>query len=183
MINNKLSFKLSFVFTLLISFSSRSQETSYFKNLNTNEVKSVGIEYLLEQDYEDSLFHKLNNYLLQEKVVTTGRYYNMLHYDFLNQESFNVDDDYGVYIFGEHSSHPSYYLFFKYKDGKIRILSWMELINVSVLLNELVRFYKKNNIEDDAIKMEYLFGCTKFLNQNLEYPISNACLNYDWNCK
>lgn len=170
-----LFFFSTMVFVLsIIAGCSYSQNNKSFEDLRKDNICDYSIKKLIKMD---SKFKELEEFMVNRKHVESDSDFNLF---LLNVESslcFDFSKDYGIYIFGEMSSHPILYLWFVYQDGTSKIVDSKTATEV---LEELNEFYLINELTDNKIQVMILYGITKYLNQENDYPIPKENIEYSW---
>ncbi len=82
-------------------------------------VKNNICEYSIEklQKKFDSLFYSIKESFVQSGVVERNKDFNLFLINIATSRCFDFNNDYGIYIVGEMSSHPFLKLLFINKDG------------------------------------------------------------------
>ncbi len=167
------------VFICFITFISCSAQSELKDNNKT----------LIKQFIEvDKNFVKIDVFLQKEtnvmfNVLGDSTNYGVFVMNLLTNKEADIDVSHGVFVFGQPSSEPNYYLYLKNVDGTIEILNYKGDTEVDSLMSSFSHHFKRNKIESKEIKLKYLFGLVKFLNGQYTYPISINCLPYDWECE
>jgi len=158
----------------IIAGCSYSQNNQSFDDLRKDNICDYSIKKLIKLD---SKLNQLNEFMVKRKHIKIDSDFNLFMLNIKSSMCFDFSRDYGIYIFGEMSSHPILYLWFVNRDGTSEIIDSKTTTEV---LKELSNFYMKNEVTDDTEQIMLLYGVTKYLNQENDYPIPKENINYSW---